>query len=50
MLRLLKEFNDPLFNCVVFKKIKFKLAENQTIFCNTGQLDNLFYHLKKSKF
>ena len=47
---IIEEFNDPLFNCVVFKKIKFKLAENQTIFCNTAQLDNLFYHLKKSKF
>ena len=46
---IIQQFDDPLFNCVVYKKLKFKIFENQTIFCNTDQLDNLFYHLKKSK-
>ncbi len=49
-IEIIQDFDDPLFNCVVYKKLKFEISENQTIFCNTDQLDNLFYHLKRSKF
>ena len=34
---IIQQFDDPVFNCVVYKKLKFKISENQTIFCNTDQ-------------
>ena len=39
--------NDPNFLCLTTNLINFKVFDNSVIFCNTNQVDNLFYHIKK---
>ena len=39
--------NDPNFSCLTTNLINFKVFDNSVIFCNTNQVDNLFYHIKK---
>ena len=46
---ILEKSEDPTFSYVIYKKIKFQIANNDTVFCNSNQLDNLFYHLRKTK-
>ena len=41
--------NNPDFKYIIYKKLNFEIKENDTIFCNTNQINNLFYHLKKTK-
>tara|TARA_B100001996_G_scaffold140942_2_gene107176 strand:- start:7881 stop:8909 length:1029 start_codon:yes stop_codon:yes gene_type:complete len=38
---------DPQFRCLTYKKLNFEIKSGDVIFCNTNQIDNLFYHLKK---
>ena len=39
--------DDPNFLCMTTNLIDFKISDNSVVFCNTNELDNLFYHLKK---
>ena len=39
--------NDPNFLCLTTNLVNFKVFDNSVIFCNTNQVDNLFYHIKK---
>ena len=39
---------NPNFSYITTKKIKFKIHNNDVIFSNTEQLNNLFFHLKRS--
>ena len=39
--------NDPNFLCMTTNLVKFKIYDNSVIFCNTDQVDNLFYHIRK---
>lgn len=42
------EFSEnPQFKHMTYKKLKFTIKNNDVIFCNTDQIDNLFFHLKK---
>jgi len=38
--------NDPNFLCLTTNLVNFKVFDNSVIFCNTNQVDNLFYHIK----
>ena len=46
---ILEKSEDPTFSYVIYKKTKFKITNNDTVFCNSNQLDNLFYHLRKTR-
>ena len=48
-IEIIEIIEDPQFNCVTYKKLIFEITEGDTVFCNTSQIDNLFFHLKKSK-
>ncbi len=48
-IEIIELIKDPQFNCVTYKKLIFQIKEGDTVFCNTNQIDNLFFHLKKSK-
>lgn len=39
--------NNPQFKHMTYKKLKFTIKSNDVIFCNTNQLDNLFFHLRR---
>ena len=38
---------DEQFKHITYKKLSFKITSGDVIFCNTNQVDNLFYHIKK---
>lgn len=46
---ILEVNKNPNFNCLIYKKLDFTINNGDTIFCHTDQLNNLFFHLKKSK-
>lgn len=38
---------DEQFKHITYKELFFEITSGDIIFCNTNQVDNLFYHLKK---
>ena len=38
---------DEQFKHITYKKLSFKVTSGDVIFCNTNQIDNLFYHLRR---
>ncbi len=38
---------DPQFKCITYKQLSFEITSGDIVFCNSNQLDNFFYHLKK---
>jgi len=38
---------DEQFKHITYKKLSFEITSGDVIFCNTNQVDNLFYHLRR---